>query len=57
MASNKHTWASSLFVAAIVIAVTAVVAAASKYPGPWTAPWFLACMIVAFGLFVGALVF
>jgi hypothetical protein len=52
--ATRQTWASALFVAGIVIALTAVIAAATKYPGPWGAPWFIACIIVAFGLLVGA---
>ncbi len=52
----KHTWSAGLFVAGVLIAVTAVVAAATKYPGPWKAPWFVACLIVAFGMLAGACV-
>lgn len=35
--ATRQTWASALFVAATVIALTAIIAAATKYPGPWGA--------------------
>jgi hypothetical protein len=53
---NKHTWASALFVAAVVMAVTAFSDAATTNPRPWTAPWFLTCLFVAAGLLTGAMI-
>jgi hypothetical protein len=52
--ATKQAWASGLFVAGVVIAMTAIIAAATKYLGPWTAPWFFGCLVVAFGLLVGS---